>query len=129
MGSILMSLKNKVFDILFKSLGEDCLEKEDNALNPEISNLEVIKAFCQTAFGWCGIYMLSHYGFSISWLLLPLLFICFRRKEELRLKRAKNVILSSAKQAASSNEKYMIESRFKADELPSWVVFPDKVRS
>ena len=120
-----MSLKNMLFDIIFKIFGQDCLE---NGMGDEISNVEVFKTFCGTAFIWCGIYMLSYYGCSISWLLLPLLLTCFVRKEELRLKRAKDVILSSAKCAACSTEKIMIESRFKADELPSWVVFPDKVK-
>ena len=122
MNSIFTSLKDRLSNILSS-------ENEDDENDKETSNFELIMVFCKTGIIWIGIYMLSSYGFSISWLLIPLAIVLIRRKEELKQKKVKDNVLSSAKLSAATTEKSMIESRFQADELPSWVVFPDKVNN
>ena len=123
MASILTSLKDRLSNILSDMPSEN----ENDESDREVSNSELIMVFCKTGVIWSGIYMLSAYGFSISWLLIPLAIVLIRRKEELKQKKAKDNVLSSAKLSAATTEKSMIESRFQADELPSWVVFPDRV--
>ena len=44
-------------------------------------------------------------------------------------KKERDYKLAAARQAALTNEKTMIQSRIRAEDLPSWVFFPDKVRS
>ena len=127
MNPMLTSIKDVVFDFLFNVSDVDCLEKEGCADTNKSLDLELVKIFFRTALIWIGIYMLSYYDFSISWLLIPLFFVLIHQKEELRRKRKKGITLSLTKQAANENEKNMIESHFDVDELPSWVVFPDKV--
>ena len=124
---MLISIKDVVFDFLFNVSDVNCIETEGSADADKSLDLELIKIFFRTALIWLGIYMLSYYDFSISWLLIPLFFVLIHQKEELRRKRKKGITLSLAKQAANDNEKNMIESHFDVDELPSWVVFPDKV--
>ena len=125
MASILTSLKNRLSNIL----SDIPPENENDESDRKVSNSELIMVFCKTGVIWSCIYMLSAYGFSISWLLIPLAIVLIRRKEELKQKKAKHNVLSSAKLSAATTEKSMIESRFQADELPSWVVFPDKVNN
>ena len=125
MASILTSLKDRLSNILSDIPSENA----DDEIDRETSNFDLIMVFCKTGVIWSGIYMLSAYGFSISWLLIPLAIVLIRRKEELKQKKAKDNVLSSAKLSAATTEKSMIESRFQADELPSWVVFPDKVNN
>ena len=125
MALILTSLKDRLSNILSNMPSGS----ENDESDREISNSELIMVFCKTGIIWSGIYMLSAYGFSISWLLIPLAIVLIRRKEELKQKKAKDNVLSSAKLSAATTEKSMIESRFQADELPSWVVFPDKVNN
>ena len=125
MALILTSLKDRLSNILSNMPSGS----ENDESDREISNSELIMVFCKTGIIWSGIYMLSAYGFSISWLLIPLAIVLIRRKEELKQKMAKDNVLSSAKLSAATTEKSMIESRFQAHELPSWVVFPDKVNN
>ena len=89
------------------------------------SVFKVMKRFCFKSVAWFGIYLLGYYGFSIAWLLTPLLLTVFRQQ----WKRERDFRLSAARQAALTNEKAMIESRIKIEDLPSWVFFPDKVSS
>ena len=124
---MLISIKDVVYDFLFNVSDVDCLEKERCADTEKSLDLELVKIFFRTALIWLGIYMLSYYDFSISWLLIPLFFVLIHQKEELRRKRKNGITLSLTKEAANKNEKNMIESHFDVDELPSWVVFPDKV--
>ena len=42
-------------------------------------------------------------------------------------KKERDYKLAAAKQAALTDEKTMIKSRIRAEDLPSWVFFPDKV--
>ena len=87
------------------------------------SVFKVMKRFCFKSVAWFGIYLLGYYGFSIAWLLTPLLLTVFRQQ----WKKERDFRLSAARQAALTNEKAMIESRIKIEDLPSWVFFPDKV--
>ena len=89
------------------------------------SVFKVMKRFCFKSVAWFGIYLLGYYGFSIAWLLTPLLLTVFRQQ----WKKERDFRLSAARQAALTNEKAMIESRIKIEDLPSWVFFPDKVSS
>lgn len=129
MNSTFISLRDTVSNFLLDDSTKNSLEEEESTNVEKTLDLKLIKVFCRTALIWSGVYIFSSYGYSISWLLIPLFAILIHRKEELRRKRKKDIVLSSAKQAACSNEKSMIESRFKVDELPSWVIFPDKVIS
>ena len=89
------------------------------------SIFKVAKRFAFKSVAWFGIYVLGYYGFSIAWLLTPLLLTVFRQQ----WKKERDFRLSAARQAALTNEKAMIESRIKVEDLPSWVFFPDKVRN
>lgn len=71
-----------------------------------------------------GIYLLGYYDFSIAWLITPLFLSALRTQ----WKKERNAKLDAARQAALTNEKAMIESRIRVEDLPSWVFFPDKVR-
>ena len=42
-------------------------------------------------------------------------------------KKERDSKLNAARHAALANEKVMIESRIRVEDLPSWVFFPDKV--
>ena len=44
-------------------------------------------------------------------------------------KKERDYRLSAARHAAIANEKEMIESRIRVEDLPSWVFFPDKART
>lgn len=68
---------------------------------------------------------MGYYGFSIAWLLKPLSLTVFRQQS----KKERDFRLSAARQTALTNEKAMIESRIKIEDLPSWVFFPDKERA
>ena len=89
------------------------------------SIFQVIRRFCFKSIAWLGIYLLGYYDFSIAWLITPLMLTVFRQQ----WKKERDFRLSAARQAALTNEKAMIESRIKIEDLPSWVFFPDKVRS
>ena len=43
-------------------------------------------------------------------------------------KKERDYRLSAARHASIANEKEMIESRIRVEDLPSWVFFPDKVK-
>ena len=74
---------------------------------------------------WMGIYFLGYYDFSIAWLFTPLLLTVLRDQ----WKKERDYKLAAAKQAALTDEKTMIKSRIRAEDLPSWVFFPDKERA
>ena len=65
----------------------------------------------------------GYYDFSIAWLVTPLFLTVLRSQ----WKKERDAKLSAAREAALTNEKAMIESRISAEDLPSWVFFPDKV--
>ena len=99
------------------------LAREDEPTAGE-SISRVAKKYTFEIATWFGIYVLGYFGFSIAWLLtLWLLSVIFQH-----WKQEKNYGLSLTRQAALTNEKNMIESCIKIDDLPSWVFFPDKVR-
>ena len=97
----------------------------DDEPGPGDTVFKIIRRFCVKSVAWLGIYVLGYYGFSIAWLLTPLLLTVYRQQ----WKKERDFRLSAARQAALTNEKAMIESRIKVEDLPSWVFFPDKVRS
>ena len=59
----------------------------------------------------------------MSWLITPLLLTVLRAQ----WKAERENKLSAAREAALTDEKKMIESRIRVEDLPSWVFFPDKV--
>ena len=94
-----------------------------NEPGPKDSICQVIKTFGFKAVTCVGIYLLGYCDVSIAWLIPPLFIMvlheqCVKRKERR---------FSSARQAARTNEKSMIESCIRVADLPSWVIFPDKV--
>merc|ERR1719376_130753 len=74
---------------------------------------------------WFGIYILGYFDFSIAWLLTPPPPTALRDQ----WKKERDYKLSAARQAALTNEKTMIETRIRPEDLPSWVYFPDKERA
>ena len=72
---------------------------------------------------WIAIYTLGYFDFSVAWLAMPLLLSVMRSQ----WKRERDAKLSAARHAALTNEKVMIESRIRVEDLPTWVFFPDKV--
>ena len=85
--------------------------------------IKLVKRFFLKSVGWVGIYLLGYYNLSIAWLLTPLLLTVLRSQ----WKSERNQKLSAAREAALADEKTMIESRIRVEDLPSWVFFPDKV--
>ena len=85
---------------------------------------KLIKKFVVKSIGWVTIYALGYFEFSVAWLITPLMLTVLRAqwKSDRRHK------LSAAREAALTDEKQMIESRIRVEDLPSWVFFPDKVR-
>ena len=59
----------------------------------------------------------------MSWLITPLILTVLRAQ----WKAERENKLSAAREAALTDEKKMIESRIRVEDLPSWVFFPDKV--
>ena len=85
--------------------------------------IKVIKRFVLKSFGWFTIYLVGYYNFSIAWLITPLLLNVLRAQ----WKSDRDHKLAAAREAALTDEKKMIESRIRVEDLPSWVFFPDKV--
>ena len=88
------------------------------------SIIKVIKRFVVKSIGWVSIYLLGYYDFSIAWIITPLLLSVLRAQ----WKSEREHKLSAAREAALTDEKVMIESRIRVEDLPSWVFFPDKVK-
>ena len=76
------------------------------------------KLFCRLAIYWIG-----YFDFSFGWLITPLVLTVLRDQ----WKKERDYRLSAARHASIANEKEMIESRIRVEDLPSWVFFPDKV--
>jgi hypothetical protein len=85
--------------------------------------VKLIQKFALKSMTWLFIYLLGYFDFSFGWLITPVLLSVLRDK----WKRDRDSRLSSARQATITNEKDMIESRIRIEDLPSWVFFPDKV--
>ena len=85
--------------------------------------IKVIKRFVLKSIGWVAIYFIGYYEFSVAWLITPLLLTVLRAQ----WKSDRDHKLSAAREAALTDEKKMIESRIRVEDLPSWVFFPDKV--
>ena len=80
---------------------------------------------CFLIFRRLAIYWIGYFNFSFAWLITPLLLAVLRDQ----WKKERDYRLSAARHAAIANEKEMIESRIRVEDLPSWVFFPDKVRT
>ena len=63
------------------------------------------------------------FNFSMAWLVTPLVLTVLRSQ----WKSERNNKLMAAREAALTDERTMIESRIRVEDLPSWVFFPDKV--
>jgi len=92
------------------------------ASNPIVS---IAKKLGMRTLAWIGVYMLGYFDFSIAWMITPLLLSVLRDQ----WKKDKRNKLTAAREAALTNEQAMIEARMSAEELPSWVFFPDKERA
>lgn len=77
------------------------------------------------SLAWLGVYLLGYYNFSLGWMVTPLLLSVLRDQ----WKKVKRNKLAAAREAALTNEQAMLEARMGAEELPSWVFFPDKDRA
>uniref|UniRef100_A0A0K2UPA4 Extended synaptotagminlike protein 2a [Tribolium castaneum] n=1 Tax=Lepeophtheirus salmonis TaxID=72036 RepID=A0A0K2UPA4_LEPSM len=91
----------------------------------EDSVVRVIARFALRSAAWIGIYFLGYFNFSASFMIAPLILSVLRDQ----WKKEKRDKLSHARIAALTNEKSMIESRMKLEDLPSWVFFPDRDRA
>ena len=85
--------------------------------------IKVIKRFILKSAGWITIYLVGYYNFSVAWLITPLVLSVLRSQ----WKSERNNKLMAAREAALTDERKMIESRIRVEDLPSWVFFPDKV--
>ena len=72
-----------------------------------------------------SVYLLGYFEFSVAWMIPPLMLSVLQRQ----WKKDKRNKLAAAREAALTNEQAMIEARMNAEELPSWVFFPDKERA
>jgi len=90
--------------------------------NPIVS---MAKRLGLRTLAWIGVYLLGYFDFSIAWMITPLLLSVMRDQ----WKKEKRNKLAAAREAALSNEQAMIEARMNAEDLPSWVFFPDKERA
>ena len=102
--------------------GEHLASEEHSATDGVI---KVIKKFLLKSVGWVTIYLVGYYNFSMAWLVTPLVLTVLRSQ----WKSERNNKLMAAREAALTDEKTMIESRIRVEDLPSWVFFPDKVSS
>ena len=100
--------------------GEHLASEEHSATDGVI---KVIKKFILKSVGWVSIYLVGYYNFSMAWLFTPLVLSVLRSQ----WKSERNNKLRGAREAALTDEKTMIESRIRVEDLPSWVFFPDKV--
>jgi len=87
--------------------------------------VKVIQKVALKSVVWIAIYTLGYFDFSVAWLATPLLLSVMRSQ----WKRERDAKLSAARHAALTNEKVMIESRIRVEDLPTWVFFPDKERA
>ena len=101
------------------------LAKPEEEPTPTESILKVVQKMFLKSFAWFGIYFLGYYNFSVAWLVTPLFLTALRSQ----WKKERDAKLSAAREAALSNEKAVIESRIRVEDLPSWVFFPDKERA
>eukprot|EP00092_Neocalanus_flemingeri_P064404 GFUD01078159.1.p1 GENE.GFUD01078159.1~~GFUD01078159.1.p1 ORF type:complete len:1135 (-),score=294.37 GFUD01078159.1:524-3928(-) len=92
------------------------------ASNPIVS---IAKKLGMRTLAWIGVYFLGYFDFSIAWMITPLLLSVLRDQ----WKKDKRNKLTAAREAALTNEQAMIEARMSAEDLPSWVFFPDKERA
>ena len=100
--------------------GEHLASEEHSATDGVI---KVIKKFLLKSVGWITIYLVGYYNFSMAWLVTPLVLTVLRSQ----WKSERNNKLMAAREAALTDERTMIESRIRVEDLPSWVFFPDKV--
>ena len=101
-------------------------EKEESVSNDEDDEtiIQNVRLFLPKFLTWITLYFVGYFNFSIAWLITPLLLSCLRKYW--RKKRHRKLI--GARQAALSSEREMIKNRkIRAEDLPSWVFFPDKV--
>ena len=103
--------------------GENLVSQAEEEHTATDGIIKVIKRFFLKATGWFGIYLVGYYNFSIAWLLTPLVLSVLRAQ----WKSERNHKLQTAREAALTDERQMIESRIRVEDLPSWVFFPDKV--
>jgi len=89
------------------------------------SLLKICKNFGLKSLAWVGVYLLGYFNFSIGWMVTPLLFSVLRDS----WKKEKRNRLAAARESALTNEQAMLELRMDAEDLPSWVFFPDKDRA
>ena len=95
------------------------------ARQPDNPIVTMAKRLGLRTLAWVGVYLLGYFDFSIAWMITPLLLSVMRDQ----WKKDKRNKLAAAREAALSNEQAMIEARMNAEELPSWVFFPDKERA
>ena len=119
-----LDIQNLQFSSLFFSAmavaGEHLASEEHSATDGVI---KVIKKFLLKSVGWITIYLVGYYNFSMAWLVTPLVLTVLRSQ----WKSERNNKLMAAREAALTDERTMIESRIRVEDLPSWVFFPDKV--
>ena len=82
------------------------------------------KKFLPKFFGCVTLYLVGYFNFSMAWIVTPLVLIFLKTF----WKKGKNRQNVGAKVAALLGEQKMIKNaRIPTKDLPSWVIFPDKV--
>lgn len=105
--------------------GENLVSQAEEEHTATDGVIKVIKRFILKSVGWVTIYLVGYYNFSVAWLITPLVLSVLRAQ----WKSERNHKLMAAREAALTDERQMIESRIRVEDLPSWVFFPDKERA
>ena len=113
----------QVFLVALAQKGQDVVLAAEEEHSATDNVVQVIKRFILKSIGWIAIYVLGYFDFSVAWLFTPLLLTVLRSQ----WKADRKYKLSAARDAALTDEKKMIETRIRVEDLPSWVFFPDKV--
>ena len=86
--------------------------------------IKIIKQFISQFLGFVTVYLFGYFNFSIAWIWAALLLIFLT----MHWKNSRIQKLAGAREAALTDERQMIKIKgIRAEDLPSWVFFPDKV--
>ena len=99
--------------------------KHFRSLLLNLEGIDQLKRYFLWTFAVMVVYFLWILKFSIA----PVLLLCLFGVFHLEWKRERHKRHAVAKEMVAGNEKTVIESKIKSEDLPSWVLFPDKVMS
>ena len=105
------------------------LEKNNNSLRDDkLSDLESIQLI-KRCFLWFVASMLVYLFWILNWSIAPVLFLLLLAAFQHEKSKDNLKGQLHAKYTLLTDEKTLINSTFKPDKVPSWILFPDKVIS